>query len=974
MKTKLISLFLCLVMLMTLVLSSCSEKTDEEVEGAIKEEASESAITLTMWVVSEDKVPDEATQNRIETAINDITNSKFKTQIVLQYYTEAEYRTELEKSITAYEENRKNNPVQTPTESETGETEAVTDEYVTDKDGMSFIKYPEVLENQVDIIYVAGEDMYVDFINKGWLAELDTELSSSSKKIKEYVSATLLSAAKYNGTTYAIPNNRPIGEYTYMLLNKDLMKACSWDANVKTNMIDGLYSENLYPFLTLIDLMNTDLRDADNQIIPIDATYEECLELLAYYWNINSSDYSISELQKFSLFGYHYTNIEELSRGSVVLGYNSLFEDEDFVEAYLKLNEFRFKNYLRGENDTRTEAAVKFIKGDSTILETKDDEGVSCYTDENGNAYYPIVVAYPSASSEDIYGNMFGVSAYTRSVPRSMEIITYLNTNPDFRNLLQYGVEKEDYNIVKNHNGDFVEIEILNKEYKMDIYATGNTFIAYPNEGMSADIWESGKVQNRSSLVNPLLGFNFGEFSATTGPEAEAVAIDKTKGYTVSYSTGYSKEILSQNAVIAKWLSDCDAKAEKGVFLLRTSSTSGQNIDSAIYVYNNKGDADFTLVESPITETNEEGETVTTGYDLLLTYANQKASGYELSVINFDRRKTVNPSWKVSEGEVISEPTEIVEHGAVVDFDFLNTTNYTIEVYNNLSATAVIKNVALFEWITKADASDKASTHMICYQNGNEYTYVIYRTKLSNENEIIVQPVGDAKNLKLNIAVQQYSDIKIDTKVDPVYELCYIRVKALADDVTVGYEYTLNGKKETIPEANMSVNVFDPNFEMVGNLDTELVKFIERLNSALIGKLDECYAECAAKIAAGTMTADQAVEAYTALVNDICKLMDTSVEDPYTYDITNYPVLAADPTPDDEIEKLYFDLKAEVGVNASTLLSYIQSATSHEIIELKDEEGNPITYGVEEYVYFDSAYGIYYAWLEKFGFVPGEKK
>lgn len=999
-RTRLLALFLCLVTLLALVLTSCSEKTDKETEEDIRDGASQEALTLTMWIVSDgDNKISDADAARISNKINSITNSKFKTQLVIRYLTEAEYYTELEKNITAYANNpnRGQQATQKPTEKVTGETstnEVITDETVTNADGMSFIKYPDVLENQVDIIYVGnvdidndgviditGEQKYVEYIEKGWLTELDTELSSSSKKIKEYVSATLLSAAKYNGTTYAVPNNRPIGEYTYMLLNKELMQACAWDANIKTNMIDGLFSENLYPFLTLIDLMNE-----NNEILPIDATYEECLNLLAHYWNIESEGYTLSDLQKFSLFGHHYTNIEDLSRGSIALGYESLFANEDFVEAYLKLNEFRFRDYLRTEGETRTQAAIKFLEGDSTILETLDADGVPCYTDETGS-YYPVVVKYPSASSEDIYGNMFGVCTYTRKISRSMQIVTYLNTNSDFRNLLQYGIEGEDYKITRDKDGKFVSFEpMTNSAYKMDIYATGNTFIAHPNKDMDANVWESGKVQNRNSLVNPLLGFDFAEFAATTGTAPEPMAADSKKGYSISYTTGYSKDVLSQNATIKAWLEACDAKPEKGIYLLRSFAVSGQTTNAVYYIYNNRGNANLTVAENKLTTTNEDGKEVDAGYDIVLTYAPETTGdGYELSVMKMVSKKTAVFNLKAAEpadGEAVTElaineiqDRQAGEGESPIDFDFFNTQKYSIEIYNNLSQSAVLKNNALITWLKNKDSTNsKSTTDLLTFKEGNVYTFVFYRSALKNENEITVQPLGTSDNLILNVAINEFSDIKLKDDSDPNYKLCYVRVTTTGDDVKVNYSHSHNGRTMPIPEANITTDI-NPDFEIVGNLDTELVKFLEKLNTVMIGELDACYAECKAKVDAGTMTVDQAVAAYTALVKDIGKLLDPSVKNAYAYTVENYPVLSADAQPDTDTIEPVFVLETRLGVSAETLLQYVKSITSHNIVKVLDSTGNPALYdGVEEYVYFDSPYGIYYAWLEKFGFLPETKK
>jgi len=956
MKKRLFCLFLCLLMVLSLVMTSCSSKTDEDAENDIKEAASETAVSLSMWVVCDEKVPDDRVA-KVTEAINSITKSKFKTQLVINYLTTEEYNSVLEENITKYEENRKN---QVEVETEAPESgEVVTDETMTNELGMSVIKYPDLLQNQVDIVYIAGENMYLDFINKGWLAELDTELSSSSKKIKEYVSATLLSAAKYNGSTYAIPNNRIIGEYTYMLLNKDLMDKYAQDGYISTNMIDGLYNENLFPFLNMISMW-------EPNVIPIDASYQDCLNLLAHYWNISSEDYSIDTLNKFSLFGYHYTNIEELSRGSVILGYDSLFANPEFVEDYLQLNTFRFKDYLRKEEgETRTASAVKFVKGDSTVLEK------TTYKDTDGTVYYPIVVGYPTATANDIYGNMFGVCKYTRSVSRSMEIITYLNTNPDFRNLLQYGIEGVDYKLSENADKT-VSVEYMNTGYKMDLYATGNTFIAYhPEKGISADVWDSGKAQNRSSLVNPLLGFDFADFAATTGTPAEPLKYNSKTGYILSYTTGHSKDLLAQDAAINAWLTEADA-AGKGVYVYKTFATEGSNQTINYYVYNNNVSADtvfgVTEVEKIQQSTDKKGNVVESnvGANFTFTYTGETGDDYELSLVTVFGRKTHSFDVDAQIGEDAAfAPT--VKEAALINFDFYDTNEYNIEIYEALSKTEILKNQDLMKWIKDDCVASGTTSYMFEHKSGNVYTYVFYRSPVKTETELKIQPYGENGKLNLVFDLIEYEDVI--TPGTPNYLLYYVRVTAKSDDLKVSYTTTKAGEEDAIPSKFIKKGKTDPNFEMVGNLDTELVKFLEVLNKDLVGILDQCYnngrtAIDAAAPADKAAAVEKAIADYTALVKEISLLMGENDAAFFSYEPRDFPIL---------IGKYFYQKLA--GVSASNFAEYVKSATSPTIVKKVDvDTGEELTYLGEAYIYFDSPYGIYYKWLQKFGFLPPETK
>ena len=953
MKKRLTCLLLCLVMLFSLVLASCSEKTQEQAAEDISDAASETAMTLTMWVVSEEEVS-PAAANAVSKAINTITNSKFKTKLVMYFFTEEEYRDKLEATIVAYEETRKQQgavEVETETTDETGDTTPVTDETETNEFGLTVIKYPEALANQVDIIYISGEDMYIDFINNGWLTELDTELSSSSKKIKEYVSTTLMAAAKYNGSTYAVPNNRVIGDYTYMLLNKELLQKYSQEGYVQYGQIDGFFNEKLYLYLQTVYEIESQF---DPNVVPIDSSYEECLELLAHYWSFDTDTYD--KVDKFSIFGSHYKDMESLSRGSVTLGYGSLFEDADFANAFIQLNKYKYGTDGKGSyfgDATGKTAAVKFVTGDSTVLSYNEKEGAYEYVETVGDkkiAYYPIVVKYPTASSEDIYGNMFGVCSYTRDLVRSMEIVTYLNTNSDFRNLLQYGIEGTHYEVKEDADGNKT-VKRLSNEYLMDIYATGNVFLAYPEPEMSADIWESGKVQNRYSLVEPLLGLDFAAYAATTGEAPADITLPK-QGYTYSYTTGYSKDVLGQDELLAKWFSESDT-AGKGVYIYATEIIEGQNRTIYYYVYNNnvssKVKFDVEDIREVEVQTDDNGKTteVQTNLDFLLSYTNQSGTpknNYEISLMKLYTRKTNDFEIKVRVGNDSVTPVVTTKTDGIIDFDFHNTDGYRIELYETLPKPTFRKNAMIDSWLEACDGKGvrEILTHVMEYsqeKNGKmEYTFIVYRTGLKNVTTTQIVPTGNNGELNVAFDFSYKDDEKLDLTTEANYLLHYIRI-TVDKDTKVSYSISTNGRNETVAKANKTVADTDPDFTILGNLDTEMVKYLSGLNDALLAKLDAC----------------KTYEEVAALVGEMHKLLVTTGTPPSASQFVlltdlfeTYPIL--------------------------NIVQCLQEAVATTTEKQVDSEGLPLLHRGEEYVYFDSPNTIYHKWLTEFGYQPATKK
>jgi len=992
MKTRLLCLLICLIMVMSVVLTSCSEKSDEDAKNDISDAASEAAITLSMWVVCEEEISAD-NQAAVTTAINAITTSKFKTKLAIEFLTEDVYRSRLDVAIAEFVKSRENiepeEDVEDEVETEEGETESteiITDATETNDLGMTVIKYPELLANQVDILYIAGEDMYIDYINNGWLAELDTELQVSSKKLKEYISGTLLAAAKISGKTYAIPNNRTIGEYKYMLLNKELMQKYNQHAYWEQGMIKGFYNENLYSFLNLVYLF-------EENVVPVDSTYEECLNMLAHYWYIDGEDYSV-DLNKFSVFGYHYDNIEDLNRGSVALGFESLFSNDEFAESFLKLNEFRLKDYFPTKNDSRTNVAVKFITDDATIL------GDGKYVDEDGTEYYPVVVGYPTASSEDIYGNMFGVCSKSLSVSRSMEIVTYLNTNSELRNLLQYGVKDLHYSLVETADGTEVVKRNTTDSFKymMNIYATGNTFIAYPDpkENMGPDVWENGKIQNRNSLVDPLLGFDFKGFmdeSFADTDEEEYVMLDED-GYNVAYTTGYSKSMLGQNTTLKNWLATCDEQGA-GVYALKTYEVIDGNLRMVYYLYNStintSESVTVSIGETPIMADKEDPKThqivqEQVGLNLSLTYSTSKIAsdtrGYEITVLSVDTTKNgqVNLTYKVNDGTPAAYTT--TEQATRVAFDFMNTQTYSIKTYE-LTRSTVLKNTTLINWVL--DKHENASTTspenflLTCkktLENGKKETiYVILRARMATVTTLNVQPTGDSKNLVINFNFAENPDAAFEPGMLD-YIFTYVSV---IHDSNVKVSPAVS--KDDIAATFKSIDEAEIQYDRFGTLDTDLIKFMQEVNDAIpdifeknFQKIQRTYTEACENATeiqrkAALKTACDDLE---GLIGEFQKLL--SVEDMPSYSRTAFPKIYNDIRVfcvDDRTDKVKAETLAQFHRNVCSLASY--ETVPYKVTSPSgqfDPYGN--NEGTEAFVYFDSPYKLYYEWMKKYNFLPDD--
>ncbi len=473
-------------------LAGCSSTGDDEAIDNINEEASESALTLSMYLMSENEVSDEQA-DAIETAVNKITKSKFKTQLELHYFTADEYYEQLEASFAAREEAEEKGLINDVSDDGTAEDETYEDEW-----GVTQIKYPTIEGYQVDIFYMGGYEKFAEYLERGMLSNLNDEITSASKKLNTYISTPYLTYMKAvnNKSIYAIPTNAAIGEYTYLLLNKQALNKMHYDTEEGLKYFTGITDEDVQDFLSKIgDYGYTPLYFDEEKLDYVDLASDGI-----YYWGVDengnlSTEFSVlsSVIQDGAKYGDKTSYL--LDSMSNTVNQSRFSSQLDVINTYKKNNYFGTAEQLE-----KGEIAMAYVKGGAEI------------PDEYSELYEAVIVNYPTIETDDLYANMFAVTGYTTSLSRSMEILTYLNTNEEFRNLILYGIEGENYELVDSDYEDsdgnpYKVVKMLNDSYQMDINKTGNTLIAYSKEGENPVLKEYIKKQNLQYTVSLTMGF-----------------------------------------------------------------------------------------------------------------------------------------------------------------------------------------------------------------------------------------------------------------------------------------------------------------------------------------------------------------------------------------------------------------------------------------------------------------------------------
>ncbi len=504
MKKRFLPLILCLLMVLPLVLASCGNKqADLEVEtdedgNVIASNTDNKAMTITLYSIVGDRTTEEDIA-RIQKAINSYTESEFNTHVLCKFYKESEYDGVIAEKIEQIEAQIAEKERlaaeakaaakaareaaraaaaagQTTVAETTTEETTEVDETIINSYGIEETVYPAEDGVQMDIFLVRGKDNFLKYVEDGIMTTLDEELSINAKILKTYIHPTFFSAAKIGSSTYGIPNNHLIGEYQYMLVDKELVDKYYYDP-------DG--------FNSIADLEEylDDVIKYEPDVIPL---MNEPAPRIVYF----TSEPSIVGAA-----------VPKNAKPGTKATPNNLLGVNEYMNSYKMMVKYKSAGAIAGEGanlDDGNRYAAAVVSGDINFPEKYEDR------------YYVSVYKYPEANDNNVYGGMYCISQYAANVSRCMEVLELLTTEPEIIDILAYGVEGVDYEI--DENGYVAKKDTT---YSMNLNYVGNQFMMTPSADLSdsmkalaADNWALAKKQNLDMAYDPYLGFRL-NYTAT---------------------------------------------------------------------------------------------------------------------------------------------------------------------------------------------------------------------------------------------------------------------------------------------------------------------------------------------------------------------------------------------------------------------------------------------------------------------------
>lgn len=346
---KLLSLLFMLAMCVTVLASCGDEPIGSWLENFPKDPPPEPALTLNMYIITGDNTTADAKVS-VSTRIAGYTKAEYNTTLNVHYVTASEYESTVKNAID-----------------NGGKTDSAGN-----------------VIPQAHIILISSEAMINGLVKSesgNKLCDLTGYYSTKAYgRLNTQIAKSLIQSSRIDGRLYSVPNNRVVGEYTYLVVNKEVavktlhytneeileyksledaaelmaeMTNAGYNAAELVRVVRGNYQlrEELSKegFCNVIDTPSVTSADAFSSAFAIVNTtekYNDCAMKMIYAIN---TDTELRDILQYGVLGANYTvedgTVTRIKDGSNVYDMNIYHTGDLFKSSYCE--EFGWSENIR---------------------------------------------------------------------------------------------------------------------------------------------------------------------------------------------------------------------------------------------------------------------------------------------------------------------------------------------------------------------------------------------------------------------------------------------------------------------------------------------------------------------------------------------------------------------------------------------------------------------------------------------------
>ena len=434
---RIVSLIMCLTLVFSAcVFTACSDTTIQDLHvaaGTVETTSSNAPMTITIYGITDESTTPEAIE-KVEEELNKISVRKYNTQVDLILYPEEVYAAQVfakvKMAVNSFNTTRL--------------------EKAKDEDEKNFYK-----ESNVN---------YIDYVG----------LTEATNLPSDLVTAPLDIFLVYTPDEDSVVFDEKSEYYNPILADG--------------GMFNVLYSERA------LEPLNAKIKNGTYSPLRTSA-YTQALSFVTrpQYRNENATDvYGIPNNYVYGSYDFVIMNREIVDLVYSGADKSDLAKSPDAMSAAVReltamkdeLNvtyiEKTFASYAEYQAfaDTQETFAFGYITGEGSIQNLF----------ESNYRYDAYVAKKNGITPGRACDSMFCISPSTQNLERSLDILLLLQTNEDFRNIFQYGVEGTHYQIGHDGNVTLTGGTDAEAKYLMDPKWCGNMFILTPSDGMTKEV------------------------------------------------------------------------------------------------------------------------------------------------------------------------------------------------------------------------------------------------------------------------------------------------------------------------------------------------------------------------------------------------------------------------------------------------------------------------------------------------------
>ncbi|HHY83806.1 MAG TPA: extracellular solute-binding protein [Clostridiales bacterium] len=314
---------------------------------------------------------------------------------------------------------------------------------------------------------------YLGNAKRGAYEPLDDLLQKYGQGILKAINPLFWEGVRVDGKIYGIPTNKEIATPQWWMYPKELVEKYNIDIrNIKT-------IEDLEPWF-------------------------EKLKVLEPEWQLMDLDQD-----SYFYWGYEYLLIDVpavINLSDPDLAVRNLYEEERIVEVLHTLRRYFKAGYIN--QDAAIKPPSGLVRGEKVFWKQAQGGPYAdvIWTKDKGFPVVAVQAEEAIVTTESTRGAIVTVSSKSRNKVKAVQFLNLVNTDPDVRNTLGYGIEGLHYEVVKG-KVDKVKFLEASSRYVVPNYSLGNRFIMYPTVDDPDDLWEKYKAFNDAAVKSPILGF-----------------------------------------------------------------------------------------------------------------------------------------------------------------------------------------------------------------------------------------------------------------------------------------------------------------------------------------------------------------------------------------------------------------------------------------------------------------------------------